>query len=484
MRRSCHGSRGRRAQSVRGRSPIAARAAPRRISECATGGCRSRRSRPSSWATGGSATTWPRARSRTPRSGTSAWISRGLVLQYGDHLGLPELRELIAADGAGLSPDDVLVTPGAVAALFIVHTTLLEPGDHLVVARPNYATNVETPRAIGADVEYLDLSYEDGWAVDVERIAAMLRPATKLVSLTTPHNPTGSTLTRETLDAVVALVEAHGGARLLLDETYREMTFGEALPVAASLSERVISVTSLSKTYGLPGIRVGWLVTRDREAVRAVPRGEGADPHQRVARRRDDRRRRAPPTARLAAPDPRTHRRGVPDHVRVDRRQPALRVGRTARRCRRLPAHPAGRGRGRGPRPVLRSPVRASRDDRRPGSLVRAAAPRTSGSATAGRRSTSSAAASPPSTPRWTMFAASWSRPRPARFSQVVEERLHVAARRRRRNLRTTNARLTTPCQAKVAKPPRSVPIGARPGDVESYLYWMAGTADGRRLTR
>ena len=188
----------------------------------------------------------------------------GLVLQYGDHLGLPELRELIAADGAGLSPDDVLVTPGAVAALFIVHTTLLEPGDHLLVARPNYATNVETPRAIGADVEYLDLSYEDGWAVDVERIAAMLRPATKLVSLTTPHNPTGSTLPRETLDAVVALVEAHGGARLLLDETYREMTFGEALPVAASLSERVISVTSLSKTYGLPGIRVGWLMTRDR----------------------------------------------------------------------------------------------------------------------------------------------------------------------------------------------------------------------------
>ena len=189
----------------------------------------------------------------------------GLVLQYGDHLGLPELRGVIAADGAGLSPDDVLVTPGAVAALFIVHTTLLEPGDHLVVARPNYATNVETPRTIGADVEYLDLTYEDGWAVDVDRIAAMLRPSTRLVSLTTPHNPTGATLSRETLDAVIALVEAHGGARLLLDETYREMTFGEALPVAASLSERTISVTSLSKTYGLPGIRVGWLVTRDRE---------------------------------------------------------------------------------------------------------------------------------------------------------------------------------------------------------------------------
>jgi aspartate/methionine/tyrosine aminotransferase len=187
----------------------------------------------------------------------------GLVLQYGDHLGLPELREAVAADVPGASPDDVLVTPGAVAALFLVHTTLLEAGDHLVVARPNYATNVETPRAIGADVTYLDLEYEDGWTVDPDRIAALVTPRTKLVSLTTPHNPTGTTLSRETLGAVIALCE-RSGARLLLDETYREMTFGEPLPIAAGLSPSVISVTSLSKTYGLPGIRIGWAVTRDR----------------------------------------------------------------------------------------------------------------------------------------------------------------------------------------------------------------------------
>ena len=189
----------------------------------------------------------------------------GLVLQYGDHLGLPELRAEIAADGEGLGPDDVLVTPGAVAALFLVHTTLLEPGSHVVVARPNYATNVETPRAIGADVSFLELEYADGWSVDPGRVASLLRPSTRLVSLTTPHNPTGATMSRQTLDAVIGLVERHGTARLLVDETYREMTFGEPLPVAASLSDRVISVTSLSKTYGLPGIRVGWLVTRDAE---------------------------------------------------------------------------------------------------------------------------------------------------------------------------------------------------------------------------
>ena len=113
---------------------------------------------------------------------------------YGDHLGRPGLRAGIAAGGSRPDPDDVLVTPGAAAALFIISTTLLRPGDHLVVARPNYATNLETPRAIGADISYLDLRYEDGWAVDPDRIAAMLTPRTKLVSLTNPHNPTGQVM--------------------------------------------------------------------------------------------------------------------------------------------------------------------------------------------------------------------------------------------------------------------------------------------------
>ena len=93
-----------------------------------------------------------------------------LLLQYGDHRGLPELRELIA--GTELDPGDLLVTAGAAAALFIVATSLLQPGDHALIVRPNYATNVETPRAIGADAEFLDLRFEDGWRLDPDRVAA------------------------------------------------------------------------------------------------------------------------------------------------------------------------------------------------------------------------------------------------------------------------------------------------------------------------
>jgi aspartate/methionine/tyrosine aminotransferase len=186
-----------------------------------------------------------------------------LVLCYGEHAGKRPLRERIAAEGEGLSPDDVLVTAGAAAALFIVATALLEPRDRIVVVRPNYATNVETPRAIGADVATLDLRFEDRWALDLDRLAALVTPRTRLVSLTSPHNPTGRVVPDEDLERVLALCESRG-AHLLLDETYREMDFRGPRPLLASRSDRVISVSSLSKTYGLPGIRLGWLACRDR----------------------------------------------------------------------------------------------------------------------------------------------------------------------------------------------------------------------------
>ncbi|MFL6205062.1 MAG: aminotransferase class I/II-fold pyridoxal phosphate-dependent enzyme [Acidimicrobiales bacterium] len=188
-----------------------------------------------------------------------------LLLCYGDHLGDPMLREAVAAGGDGLTPDDVLVTAGAAAALFCVATTLLEPSDHAVVVRTNYATNIETPRAIGADLDVVDLRFEDGWRLDLEQVAARVRDGhTRLISVTQPHNPTGTTLDRATLEGLVELAE-RSGAVLLVDETYRDLTHGEPLPLAATLSPRVLSVSSMSKAYGLPGLRIGWVVGRDRE---------------------------------------------------------------------------------------------------------------------------------------------------------------------------------------------------------------------------
>ncbi len=188
---------------------------------------------------------------------------RSLVLAYTDHLGKPGLREIIAADGPGLSGRDVVVTPGAAAALFIVATSLLEADDHLVVMHPNYATNIETPHAIGCQVDTLSLSFERGFRFELDRLASLMRPNTKLISLTTPHNPTGIALTEADLRAVAALAESRG-CYLLVDETYREMAFSGPTPLAAGLGPRCISVASMSKSYGLPGIRIGWIIARDQ----------------------------------------------------------------------------------------------------------------------------------------------------------------------------------------------------------------------------
>lgn len=188
-----------------------------------------------------------------------------LVLSYSDHMGHVGLRMELANE-YGVSAQDVLLTVGAASALFIAATSLLRAGDHMLVLRPNYATNIETPRALGASIDFVELDFDTGFHIDVEAIAARIRPATKLVSITTPHNPSGVMLSDAQLRCLIE-VTAQRGCVLLVDETYRDMAYAQAPPLAASLAEHVISVSSLSKTYGLPGLRVGWLVCRNAQLM-------------------------------------------------------------------------------------------------------------------------------------------------------------------------------------------------------------------------
>jgi len=187
-----------------------------------------------------------------------------LTLYYGEHRGDSDLRRLVASQSPGLHHDHVLTTAGAAGALFIIATTLLSERDHLVVVRPNYATSIETPRAIGCDISYIDLSFEERFAIDPDRVAAALRSNTRYISVTCPHNPTGTTMSHADLEALIGLAEHHG-CYLLVDETYRDLSYDLQLPVAASLSPRAVSVSSLSKAFGIPGIRVGWVITRDSD---------------------------------------------------------------------------------------------------------------------------------------------------------------------------------------------------------------------------
>jgi len=189
-----------------------------------------------------------------------------LLLCYGSHQGHDGLRELIVKASPVLNKDHVLLTMGAAGALFIIATSLLEKDDELVVVHPNYATNIETPRAIGAAIRTIDLTFETGFALDIEKLKKAITPKTKYVSVTHPHNPTGACLQETDLKALARIAEEKN-IYVLVDETYRDMVFGPQLPPAAEYSSKIISISSLSKTYGLPGLRTGWIICADTKLM-------------------------------------------------------------------------------------------------------------------------------------------------------------------------------------------------------------------------
>lgn len=185
-----------------------------------------------------------------------------LVLCYGHHLGKPELRELIAAEHIGINASQVILTAGAATALFICNTAILQKGDELLVMHSNYGTNIETPRAIGCQVNFIELELGNDFKPDFKKIRNQLSPNTRLISITSPHNPTGMVLSENELAQFIELAEANN-CFLLVDETYRDIPLSKPKSLAASMSKNVISVSSVSKAYGLPGLRMGWLITQN-----------------------------------------------------------------------------------------------------------------------------------------------------------------------------------------------------------------------------
>ena len=188
-----------------------------------------------------------------------------LKLEYIAHRGSTALRNKII-EGTNLKEDHVLVTNGAAGALFIINTSLLEIKDHLIVVRPNYSTNIEVPKTIGCAISYIDLKFEDEWRVNISAIENAIQSNTKLISITSPHNPTGMLMNDVELNSLIALAEKKD-IHLLVDETYRNTCFATPYPIVATKSKKVISVSSLSKAFGLPGLRIGWLISQDEELM-------------------------------------------------------------------------------------------------------------------------------------------------------------------------------------------------------------------------
>jgi aspartate/methionine/tyrosine aminotransferase len=196
-----------------------------------------------------------------------------LALSYTPTWGTPALLHAIAGTYDGLGPEHVLTFAGAEEAMFWALQELVGPGDHAVVTVPNYQSMESLTIATGADVDGLVLRADDGWALDLDALTSLLRPSTKLVCVNFPNNPTGALPDARTFENLVSLCDERG-IRLFSDEVYRglELDRDAMLPQAAERSATAISLNVMSKSYGLPGLRIGWLATRDRALLQRLER--------------------------------------------------------------------------------------------------------------------------------------------------------------------------------------------------------------------
>jgi aspartate/methionine/tyrosine aminotransferase len=184
-----------------------------------------------------------------------------LWLGYTESQGHPLLLEAVAALYGGIAPGDVIeVVPEE--GIFIAMHALLNAGDHVVVTYPAYQSLYQIAESLGCAVSHW-LPDPDGWRFDVDDLAALIRPETRLIVINFPHNPTGALLSGDAFAAVIELARRHG-CLLFSDEMYRwsEHDAADRLPAACEVYEDAVSLSGLSKSFGLPGLRTGWLVTR------------------------------------------------------------------------------------------------------------------------------------------------------------------------------------------------------------------------------
>ena len=196
-----------------------------------------------------------------------------LPLGYIETWGTAPLRSAVAGTYDTCSPDDVLAFAGAEEGIYWLLALLAGPGDHVVVTVPNYQAIETLPLAAGADVTGVRLDPAQGWRLDVDAVRAALRPSTTAVIVNVPNNPTGALPDQATWRALAELCD-EAGVRLVSDEVYRgiELDPARTLPQAADLSPRAVSVNVMSKAYGLPGLRVGWVACRDHALLEALER--------------------------------------------------------------------------------------------------------------------------------------------------------------------------------------------------------------------
>jgi aspartate/methionine/tyrosine aminotransferase len=191
-----------------------------------------------------------------------------LRLGYTESQGASSLRSEISRMYQTISPDEVLVHAGAEEAIFLFMHAALSPGDHLIVHTPCYQSLAEVARAIGCPVTPWVADEAHEWHLRLSDLEQALRPNTRAIVINTPHNPTGYLMSRDEFLEVHRMADRHG-VIVFSDEVYRESEYNPAdrLPPACDLGDRAVSLGVMSKTYGLPGLRIGWVATRNAAMI-------------------------------------------------------------------------------------------------------------------------------------------------------------------------------------------------------------------------
>jgi aspartate/methionine/tyrosine aminotransferase len=183
---------------------------------------------------------------------------------YGWIEGSPEFKEEVAKLYQKVPAENILATNGATGANHLVLYGLIEPGDHVIAEYPSYQQLYDIPRSLGAEIDFWHIYESENWYPRLEELRQLIRPNTKMICLNNANNPTGTTLNREFLEEVVDLARSVG-AYVLVDEVYLPLDDAEDYAPIVDLYEKGISTNSLSKTYSVPGVRLGWVATQDEK---------------------------------------------------------------------------------------------------------------------------------------------------------------------------------------------------------------------------
>jgi aspartate/methionine/tyrosine aminotransferase len=210
-------------------------------------------------------------------------------LGYTETRGAPELRHEIANTYDVREADDVLCFAGAEEGIYATFTTLLEANDHAIVVVPAYQSLESVPRSI-CQTTSIPLELKDKWVLDIDRVEDAIRPETKAIVINFPHNPTGALIPDADLHQLIEICRRRG-VWLFSDEAYRPLgpLGGRQSPQVADLYERGISLGVMSKAYGLPGLRIGWIACGDRDILKRVEKTKyylsicNAGPSERLA---------------------------------------------------------------------------------------------------------------------------------------------------------------------------------------------------------